>query len=155
MENISLLKNQEEMSNINEEKMISTSEEMERKFQDLKARQENEIDKRLMNIFLSIGISAHLQGYHYLRESIKLIMDNPNYINSITKMMYPKIADRFSTTPCRVERAIRHALEVSFNKGKMIKLNDILGLNVLSKNERPTNSEFVALIADKLNIDIK
>lgn len=113
------------------------------------------IDKKIMDIFLSIGISAHLQGYHYLRESIKLVMAHPDYISSITKLMYPSIADRFDTTPCRVERAIRHALDVSFNKGKMIRLNDILGLRILGKDEKPTNSEFVALIADKLNIETR
>ncbi|MGN0960676.1 MAG: sporulation initiation factor Spo0A C-terminal domain-containing protein [Christensenellales bacterium] len=129
--------------------------EMMKKYDEIKSKKNNEIDKRLMDIFLSIGISAHLQGYHYLRESIKLIMEHPDYISSITKLMYPKIADKFSTTPCRVERAIRHALEVSFNKGKMIRLNDVLELQVLSEDERPTNSEFVALIADKLNIETK
>lgn len=113
------------------------------------------LDKRIMDIFLSIGIPAHLQGYHYLRESIKLIIDHPEYISSITKMMYPIVASKFETTPCRVERAIRHALESSYNKGKMIRLNEVLGFRVLNHNERPTNSEFVALIADKLNIETK
>lgn len=113
------------------------------------------IDRKIMDIFLSIGISAHLQGYHYLRESIKLVMEHPDYISSITKLMYPSIANKFDTTPCRVERAIRHALDVSFNKGKMIRLNDVLGLRILGKDEKPTNSEFVALIADKLSIETR
>lgn len=115
----------------------------------------NMLDKKIMDIFLSIGIPAHLQGYHYLRESIKLIIDHPEYISGITKIMYPKVASKFETTPCRVERAIRHALESSYNKGKMIRLNDVLGLQVLNNNEKPTNSEFVALIADKLNIETR
>lgn len=139
----------------NDEKTNNEVKEVVKKFQGFKSKKNSEVDRRLMDIFLLIGISAHLQGYHYLRESIKLIMEYPSYINSITKMMYPKIASQFDTTPCRVERAIRHALEVSFNKGKMIRLNDILGLRVLSKEEKPTNSEFVALIADKLNIEYK
>lgn len=125
------------------------------KVSQLKARRNYEVDRKLMDIFLSIGISAHLQGYHYLKESVKLIMENPNYLSGITKVMYPKIAEKFDTTACRVERAIRHALEVSYNKGKMIRLNEVLGLKVLAKDERPTNSEFVAIIADKLNMDIK
>lgn len=113
------------------------------------------LDKKIMDIFLSIGIPAHLQGYHYLRESIKLIIDHPEYISSITKIMYPRVAEKFDTTPCRVERAIRHALETSYNKGKMLRLNEVLGLHVLGRNEKPTNSEFVALIADKLNIETR
>lgn len=112
-----------------------------------------ELDRRIMDIFLSVGISANLQGYQYLRESIKMVMHNPSYIGGITKTMYPKIAEKYNTTPCRVERAIRHALEVAYNKGKMIRLNDVLGVNVIGDNERPTNSEFVAIVADKLTIE--
>ena len=113
------------------------------------------VDKRIMEIFLSIGISAHLQGYHYLKEAIKLVMEEPECINSVTKVMYPKIAEKCDTTACRVERGIRHALETSFAKGKMIKLNGILGLEVLSEGEKPTNSEFVALLADIINLELK
>ena len=141
--------------NKTEQKTTYASDELMKRYEEIRAKKNNEIDKRLMDIFLSIGISAHLQGYHYLRESIKLIMEHPDYISSMTKVMYPKIASKFDTTPCRVERAIRHALEVSYNKGKMIRLNDVLGLKVLTSEERPTNSEFVALIADKLNIETK
>ena len=113
------------------------------------------VDKRIMEIFLSIGISAHLQGYHYLKEAIKLVMEEPECINSVTKVMYPKIAEKCDTTACRVERGIRHALETSFAKGKMIKLNGILGLEVLGEGEKPTNSEFVALLADIINLELK
>ena len=113
------------------------------------------VDKRIMEIFLSIGISAHLQGYHYLKEAIKLVMEEPECINNVTKVMYPKIAEKCDTTACRVERGIRHALETSFAKGKMIKLNGILGLEVLSEGEKPTNSEFVALLADIINLELK
>ena len=113
------------------------------------------VDKRIMEIFLSIGISAHLQGYHYLKEAIKLVINEPQCINSVTKTMYPKIAEKCDTTACRVERGIRHALETSFAKGKMIKLNGILGLDVLSEGEKPTNSEFVALLADIINLEVK
>ncbi len=113
------------------------------------------VDKRIMEIFLSIGISAHLQGYQYLKEAIKLVMQEPECINSVTKTMYPRIAEKCDTTACRVERGIRHALETSFAKGKMIKLNGILGLEVLSEGEKPTNSEFVALLADIINLELK
>lgn len=114
-----------------------------------------EVERKLIDILLTVGISAHLQGYHFLKASIKLVMENPRYISSITKIMYPTVATKFKTTACRVERAIRHALEVSYNKGKIINLNDMFGLKLFEENEKPTNSEFVALIADRLALDMK
>lgn len=117
--------------------------------------QDKRFEKKLVDILLSVGIPASLQGYHFLKETIKLAVKNPNYIGAITKVMYPKIATKFETTACRVERSIRHALDVAYSKGKIIHLNDIFGLDILDENERPTNSEFVALIADKLNIEFK
>ena len=113
------------------------------------------LERRLVDILLGVGISANLSGYSYLKESIKLAMTEPRAINSITKILYPRVADKFNTTSCRVERAIRHALEVAFNKGRMIVLNDIFGLNIFNEHEIPTNSEFVALVADRLAIEIK
>lgn len=111
----------------------------------------NDIDKKLVDILLTVGITANLQGYSYLKSSIKLAIVNPECLNSITKVLYPTVAMEYNTTPCRVERAIRHALEVSYNKGKMINLNEIFGLKILDSTEKPTNSEFVALIADRLS----
>ena len=122
------------------------------KINQLKDR-ERILDKRIMDIFLSVGISSHLQGYHYLKESVKIVMNDPNSINSVTKKVYPAVAEKFETTACRVERGIRHALEVSYAKGKMIHLNKIFGIEVLTQNEKPTNSEFVALLADKLSLE--
>ena len=113
------------------------------------------LDERLVDILLSVGISANLQGYGFLKESIKLAIKDPNVVNAITKVMYPTVALKFNTTSCRVERAIRHALEVSFNKGKIVALNEIFGLNIFDKNDKPTNSEFVALIADRLKLEFK
>lgn len=110
-----------------------------------------DIDKKLVDILLTVGITANLQGYSYLKASIKLAIVNPECLNSITKVLYPTVAMEYNTTPCRVERAIRHALEVSYNKGKMINLNEIFGLKILDITEKPTNSEFVALIADRLS----
>ena len=80
-------------------------------------------------------------------------MNDPNSINSVTKKVYPVVAEKFETTACRVERGIRHALEVSYAKGKIIHLNKIFGIEVLTQNEKPTNSEFVALLADKLSLE--
>ena len=120
-----------------------------------RANKEMYLDKRIMDIFLSIGISAHLQGYQYLKESVKMVINEPSCINSITKKMYPRIAVMFETTACRVERGIRHALEVSYAKGKMVHLNDIFGVEILTETEKPTNSEFVALVADRLSLETR
>jgi len=113
------------------------------------------LDQRISEILLTVGISANLQGYHYLKEAIKLAIKDPKCVNSVTKVLYPKVAEKFNTIPTRVERAIRHALDVSYNKGKIIKLNDVFGLRILDKNEKPTNSEFVALVADRLSLEYK
>ncbi|MBE5738228.1 MAG: hypothetical protein E7354_00630 [Clostridiales bacterium] len=121
----------------------------------LRRLRNNEIDRRVINILLSVGISANLQGYYFLKESIRLAIANPLYIGAITKIMYPKVASRFQTTACRVERAIRHAIEVSYNKGKITNLNDIFGLTIFDEAEKPTNAEFVALIADRLALDFQ
>lgn len=112
-------------------------------------------EQKLVDIFLSIGIAPHLQGYQFLKEAIKIVIEHPEYINSVTKQLYPKVAEAFATTACRVERGIRHALEVAFAKGKIVLLNKILGLEIFSKTEKPTNSEFIAIIADKLSSELK
>ena len=117
--------------------------------------QGNVLDEKLVNILLSVGISANLQGYTFLKESIKMVVEDPMTINRVTKVMYPNIAKKFDTTPCRVERAIRHALEVSYNRGKIYNLNQLFGLDIFDKYDKPTNSEFVAVVADRLCIDLK
>ena len=91
------------------------------------------LDERLVNILLSVGISANLQGYTYLKESIKMVIEDPMTITKVTKVMYPMIAKKYDTTPCRVERAIRHALEVSYNRGKIYNLNLLFGFNIFDK----------------------
>lgn len=111
------------------------------------------LDKKLVDILLTVGISANLQGYSFLKETIKLAIENPTYLGSVTKIMYPTIASKFKTTACRVERSIRHALDVSYNKGKIMNLNEIFGLKIFDENDKPTNSEFVALIADRLALE--
>lgn len=108
------------------------------------------IEERITNIFLTIGIPAHIKGYHFLREAIKMVFEDNNIINSITKQLYPQIADSFKTTPSKVERAIRHAIDVSWSRGRMESINQIFGYTVYTSNDKPTNGEFIALIADKL-----
>lgn len=118
-----------------------------------RARISRTLDEKLSNIFITVGIPAHIKGYHYLREAVKLTVENPDVINSITKRLYPAVAARFATSPSKVERAIRHAIEVAWNKGKIENVNHIFGIKVYSANDKPTNGEFIALVADKLLIE--
>ena len=108
------------------------------------------IDEKITSIFLIIGIPAHIKGYHFLREAIKLVLENETIINRITKELYPKIAERFETTPSKVERAIRHSIEVAWSRGKIENINQVFGYKIYSKNDKPTNGEFIALMADRL-----
>lgn len=119
-----------------------------------KADSEKEIEEKITNIFITVGIPAHIKGYQFLREAIKLAMENPDIINSITKKLYPSIAKRYDTSASKVERAIRHAIEVAWNRGKIENINNIFGLTVYSNNEKPTNGEFIALVADKMLLDV-
>jgi two-component system response regulator (stage 0 sporulation protein A) len=108
------------------------------------------IDEKITSIFLAIGIPAHIKGYQFLREAIKMVVDTPDTINYITKALYPGIAQQFNTSPSKVERAIRHAIEVAWTRGKVENMSNIFGYNIYSKLEKPTNGEFIALVADKL-----
>ena len=116
-------------------------------------RQNRVLDERITNIFISVGIPAHIKGYQFLREAIKMAVACPDIINSITKRLYPEVAGRFDTSASKVERAIRHAIEVAWNKGKIENINQIFGVKVYSGNEKPTNGEFIALVADKMLIE--
>lgn len=118
-----------------------------------RARLNRSMDERLANIFISVGIPAHIKGYQYLREAIKMTIENPDIINSITKRLYPEVADRFDTSASKVERAIRHAIEVAWNKGKIENINHLFGIKVYTSNDKPTNGEFIALVADKMIVE--
>lgn len=111
------------------------------------------LDEKISNIFITVGIPAHIKGYQYLRDGIKLVVENSQKINSITKCLYPEIAKRFGTTSSKVERAIRHAIEVAWNRGKIENINNLFGTKIYTANEKPTNGEFIALIADKMLLD--
>lgn len=120
----------------------------------VKAKPRNrQLEEKITNIFITVGIPAHIKGYQFLREAIKMAIDNPEIINSITKKLYPSIAERFETTASKVERAIRHAIEVAWNRGKIENINALFGIRVYSNNEKPTNGEFIALVADKMLIE--
>lgn len=111
------------------------------------------LEEKITNIFITVGIPAHIKGYQYLREAIKMSIDNPEIINCITKKLYPSIAERFETSASKVERAIRHAIEVAWNRGKIENINTVFQIKVYDSNEKPTNGEFIALVADKMIIE--
>ena len=111
------------------------------------------VDEKISTMFITMGIPAHIKGYTYLREAVKMVMSNPDVINRITKELYPGIAKIYQTSASKVERAIRHAIEVAWTRGKIENINDIFGYNVYSRNDKPTNGEFIALIADKLMLE--
>ena len=108
------------------------------------------LDEKISKIFLSIGIPAHIKGYQYLRYAIKNVMQEPALINNITKRLYPNVAEEFASSPSKVERAIRHAIDVAWSRGKIEYINKLFGFKVYSPSEKPTNGEFIALVADKL-----
>ena len=118
-----------------------------------KSVSEKTLDERISNIFVTVCIPAHIKGYQFLREGIKLAVDDPPIINAITKSLYPSIARKFGTTSSKVERAIRHAIEVAWNRGKIENINSVFGVKVYNSSEKPTNGEFIALLADKMLLE--
>ena len=118
-------------------------------------RQEPSLEATITEIIHEIGVPAHIKGYQYLREAIALTVRDMDIINAVTKVLYPAVAKRFSTTPSRVERAIRHAIEVAWDRGDLETLQKYFGYTVSNIKGKPTNSEFIALIADKLQLQAK
>ena len=116
---------------------------------------DNELERYITNIMLDIGVPAHLKGYHYLRDAILLSGRDMEVVSSVTKLLYPTIARRFRTTDQKVERAIRNAIEVSWVRGNVETFEKMFGYSVESGRNRPTNSEYIARIADKVRLDIK
>ena len=114
-----------------------------------------ELEKYITEIMLDVGVPAHLKGYHYLRAAILLSGRDMEVVTSVTKLLYPTIARRFRTTDQKVERAIRNAIEVSWSRGNVDTFEKMFGYSALSGRTRPTNSEYIARIADKVRLDIK
>ncbi len=110
-------------------------------------------DEKIASMFLTVGIPAHIKGYHFLREAVKMVLEDPGMINAITKALYPGIAKRHATSASKVERAIRHAIEVAWTRGRIENFNQVFGYKVFSPGDKPTNGEFIALIADKLAME--
>jgi two-component system response regulator (stage 0 sporulation protein A) len=118
-------------------------------------QRQNAVETLVTNVIHEIGVPAHIKGYQYLRHAIILAVEDMDVINSITKTLYPQVAAAFATTPSRVERAIRHAIEVAWDRGDLETLQKYFGYTVSNTKGKPTNSEFIALIADKLQLQLK
>ena len=114
-----------------------------------------DLEMMVTEIIHQIGVPAHIKGYHYLRDSIILAIEEPDIINSVTKQLYPTVAKRNGTTPSRVERAIRHAIEVAWDRGDVDVLNSYFGYTIHNGRGKPTNSEFIAMISDKLRLKLR
>ena len=113
------------------------------------------IEQKVTNILHEIGVPAHIRGYHYMREAIMMAVNDMDVLNYITKELYPSIAQKMNTTSSRVERAIRHAIEVAWSRGKIDAIDNLFGYTINNHKGKPTNSEFIALIADRLRLELK
>jgi len=116
------------------------------------ARQDTSLETTITEIIHEIGVPAHIKGYQYLREAIMITVNDIDVINAVTKVLYPEVAKKFATTPSRVERAIRHAIEVAWDRGDLETLQKFFGYTVSNIKGKPTNSEFIAMIADYLSL---
>lgn len=117
-----------------------------------RSRHVNELEVSVTNVFQKLGIPAHIKGYYYLRSAIIASIENPKLLESVTKLLYPYVAEQFSATPAQVERAIRHAIELAWDRGYGEALNEFLGYTVNPCKNKPTNSEFITLVADKMRM---
>ena len=111
---------------------------------------EESVDEQITNLFLTLGIPAHIKGYQYLREAVRMVLENHELINRITKELYPGIARRFDTSASKVERAMRHAIEVAWQRGRLETVNQMYGYKVFKREDKPTNGDFIALVSDKI-----
>lgn len=116
---------------------------------------DNDLDTEITTILHEVGVPAHIKGYMYLREAINMVYANVEILGSITKVLYPEIASTFGTTSSRVERAIRHAIEIAWVRGNVDAISDIFSYTISYNKSKPTNSEFIAMIADRLRLEQK
>jgi two-component system response regulator (stage 0 sporulation protein A) len=119
------------------------------------ARNSRNLEVEVTRVIHEIGVPAHVKGYQYLRDAIMLVVDEINYLGAVTKELYPTIAQKYDTTPSRVERAIRHAIELAWDRGDVDKINKVFGYTISGEKGKPTNSEFIAIIADRLRLENK
>jgi two-component system response regulator (stage 0 sporulation protein A) len=139
------------LERINE--LLGEEELLKAKYSTIAKRKPVTTEEKISDIFIAIGIPPHIKGYGYLREGIKTTVEKPQIINNVTKELYPSIAEKYETTPSKVERAIRHAIEVAWNRGRVDAISAVFGTRVYLGGEKPTNSEFIALVADKLILE--
>ena len=118
-------------------------------------KKEDNLEAIVTNMIHEVGVPAHIKGYQYLRDGIIMVVQNIDVLNQITKQLYPDLAKKHKTTPSRVERAIRHAIEVAWNRGRLDIMENVFGYTVDANKGKPTNSEFIAMIADKLRLELK
>lgn len=130
-------------------KMVQVADEEEKKISG------HDLERDVTDMIHEIGVPAHIKGYQYLREAIIMSVEDPEMLGSITKVLYPTIARKYQTTSSRVERAIRHAIEVAWNRGRMETLDAMFGYTINTGKGKPTNSEFIALIADKIRLQYR
>jgi len=124
-------------------------------YEKLQDEQEKNLEAEVTSIIHEVGVPAHIKGYQYLREAIIMSVNDMDMLNSITKILYPTIAKKFDTTSSRVERAIRHAIEVAWSRGKMDTIDEMFGYTISNGKGKPTNSEFIALITDRIRLQMK
>lgn len=120
-----------------------------------KSQQSNDLEVTISDVMREIGVPAHIKGYQYLRQSIILTVNDPELMHAVTKLLYPTVAKTNHTTPSRVERAIRHAIEVAWDRGDVDVLSSYFGYTIQNSRGKPTNSEFIAMISDKLRLEMK
>ncbi|MDO4647838.1 MAG: sporulation initiation factor Spo0A C-terminal domain-containing protein [Eubacteriales bacterium] len=125
------------------------------KLEDESAQTEYSVESRITVMIQRVGIPAHIKGYRYLRDAISMVVEDPEMMESVTKILYPSIAKKNGTTAERVERAIRHAIEVGWDRGKTEVLEELFGYTVEANKGKPTNSEFIAMLSDKIRIEQK
>ena len=133
-------------ANLNKNKLVNPYEKVQ-------SVQEKSLEEIITEMIHDMGVPAHIKGYQYLREAIRMSVEDMDMLNSITKILYPEVAKKFQTTPSRVERAIRHAIEVAWSRGKVETIEEMFGYTVNQGKGKPTNSEFIALITDKIRME--
>ena len=136
-------------------KTYASTREIRGQFIEISKKDQENLEALVTNVIHEVGVPAHIKGYQYLREAIMMVVNNIDIINQITKQLYPDIAVKYHTTPSRVERAIRHAIEVAWARGQADVVESIFGYTISAAKGKPTNSEFIAMIADKLRLELK
>ena len=143
------IKNIRNVRSVPETKLVDAYEKVK------ESNPEKDLESEITTIIHEIGIPAHIKGYQYLRDAIMMSVQDMDMLNSVTKVLYPGIAKKYQTTASRVERAIRHAIEVAWSRGKMDTIDEMFGYTVSNYKGKPTNSEFIALVTDRIRLEMK